>query len=45
MPKAVREALIESFQNPGGESGHSREEAEKYLVDMEKIGRYKQETW
>jgi sulfite reductase alpha subunit-like flavoprotein len=45
MPKAVREALIESFQNPGVESGNSREEAEKYLIDMEKTGRYKQETW
>ena len=25
--------------------GFSREEAEAYLVDMERVGRYKQETW
>ncbi|OAX84637.1 hypothetical protein ACJ72_01001 [Emergomyces africanus] len=52
MPQAIREALIESFQEFGrcgsdyGEGrGYSREEAEKYLMDMEKVGRYKQETW
>lgn len=42
MPEAVREALIETFQH--GEE-FSREEAEEYLTGMEKIGRYKQETW
>ncbi|KAF2875058.1 hypothetical protein BDV95DRAFT_626601 [Massariosphaeria phaeospora] len=42
MPQAVREALIEVFQS---HSGRTREEAEAYLVDMEKKGRYKQETW
>ncbi|PSN74632.1 NADPH dependent diflavin oxidoreductase-like protein 1 [Corynespora cassiicola Philippines] len=42
MPQAVREALIESFQSHGS---LSRDEAEAYLVDMEKKGRYKQETW
>ena len=47
MPQAVREALIEAFQN-GGETDaerFSREEAEEYLLGMEKSGRYKQETW
>lgn len=47
MPEAVREALVEAFQH-GGESIEepiSREEAEEYMTEMEKIGRYKQETW
>ena len=47
MPQAVREALIEAFQH-GGETDaerFSREEAEEYLLGMEKSGRYKQETW
>jgi len=42
MPQAVREALIEVFQ---GEGKIEREDAERYLVGMEKGGRYKQETW
>lgn len=42
MPSAVREALIEAFQKEGS---MSREDAEAYLVQMEKSGRYKQETW
>ncbi|KAF2270286.1 riboflavin synthase domain-like protein [Lojkania enalia] len=42
MPQAVREALIEVFQNHGS---LSREDAEAYLAGMEKSGRYKQETW
>ncbi|KAF2730666.1 riboflavin synthase domain-like protein [Polyplosphaeria fusca] len=42
MPQAVREALIEAFQSHGS---MTREEAEAYLVGMEKTGRYKQETW
>ncbi|EFR00663.1 hypothetical protein MGYG_09023 [Nannizzia gypsea CBS 118893] len=45
MPQAVREALIETFQAPLGDSAESRQAAEKYLIDMEKVGRYKQETW
>lgn len=46
MPQAIREALIESFQNQEGGKGYAdREAAEKYLMDMEKVGRYKQETW
>ncbi|KAL2219899.1 putative NADPH-dependent FMN/FAD containing oxidoreductase [Thermoascus aurantiacus ATCC 26904] len=49
MPQALREALIESFQHPykalGEEDRCSRQEAEKYLTEMEKVGRYKQETW
>ncbi|EZF31884.1 hypothetical protein H109_03036 [Trichophyton interdigitale MR816] len=45
MPQAVREALIEAFQAPLGDSAESRQTAEKYLIDMEKVGRYKQETW
>jgi sulfite reductase alpha subunit-like flavoprotein len=42
MPQAIREALIEVFQEHGM---MEREEAEQYLVGMEKGGRYKQETW
>ena len=42
MPQAVREALIEGFQEHGE---FSREEAEAYLVGLEKGGRYRQETW
>ncbi|KAJ5665068.1 Oxidoreductase FAD/NAD(P)-binding [Penicillium maclennaniae] len=48
MPQAVREALIEAFANGGtSETGQSynRLQAEEYLISMEKIGRYKQETW
>lgn len=46
MPQAVREALIEAFAS-GGAPDHSynRSQAEEYLIEMEKIGRYKQETW
>jgi sulfite reductase alpha subunit-like flavoprotein len=42
MPQAVREALIEGFEKHGS---HHRDEAEAYLTNMEKTGRYKQETW
>jgi len=42
MPQAVREALIEAFQEHGN---MDREDAENYLVSMEKSGRYRQETW
>ena len=42
MPQAVREALIEGFQKHGD---MSREDAEAYLVGLEKGGRYRQETW
>jgi sulfite reductase alpha subunit-like flavoprotein len=42
MPQAVREALIEAFQEHGKAD---REGAEAYLVSMEKSGRYRQETW
>lgn len=42
MPQAIREALIEVLQ---GEGNMEREDAEKYLLAMEKGGRYKQETW
>ena len=47
MPRAVREALVETFQHGGESVGEpfSKEEAEEYLLDMEKVGRYKQETW
>ncbi|KAJ5737493.1 uncharacterized protein N7483_002618 [Penicillium malachiteum] len=48
MPQAVREALIEAFQNGGAPLAgqpYSRSQAEEYLVSMEKSGRYKQETW
>ena len=42
MPQAVREALIEVFQRHGP---MERQDAEDYLVAMEKNGRYRQETW
>ncbi|KAF3033414.1 NAPDH-dependent diflavin reductase [Didymella heteroderae] len=42
MPQAVREALIEGFQEHGE---LSREDAEAFLVALEKSGRYRQETW
>ena len=42
MPQAVREALIEVFQQEGT---MTREDAEAYLAKMEKESRYKQETW
>lgn len=42
MPQAIREALIEAFQSHGE---MAREDAEAYLAQMEKSGRYKQETW
>ncbi|KAJ5087793.1 hypothetical protein N7456_011409 [Penicillium angulare] len=48
MPQAVREALIESFQNGGAPVDgrpYTRSQAEEYLIAMEKSGRYKQETW
>lgn len=51
MPQAVREALTEVFQygaeqqQPPPEQQMTRGQAEEYLVHMEKIGRYKQETW
>lgn len=53
MPQAVREALIECFQQQtpgsgdviGDDATYTREQAEQYLVGMEKFGRYKQETW
>ncbi|CAI7676714.1 unnamed protein product [Penicillium pancosmium] len=48
MPQAVREALIEAFQNGDGgpvPGPYNRSQAEEYLIGMEKSGRYKQETW
>ena len=42
MPQAVREALIEIFQQEGS---MERDAAEAYLTKMEKSGRYVQETW
>ncbi|KAK6336125.1 NAPDH-dependent diflavin reductase [Orbilia brochopaga] len=42
MPAAVREALIEVFEEAGG---MSRDAAEAYLLTMENEGRYRQETW
>ena len=49
MPQAVREALIEVFQRGGGEGGEGkgldRDAAEAYMMGLEKMGRYKQETW
>lgn len=45
MPQAVREALVESLQHGESGEGLGRAAAEEYLTEMEKIGRYKQETW
>ena len=42
MPQAVREALIEVFQT---KEGLDRSAAEAYMMSLEKMGRYKQETW
>ncbi|KAL8663728.1 MAG: hypothetical protein Q9202_003674 [Teloschistes flavicans] len=42
MPQAVRTALTDIFE-VCGDIGHAA--AEQYLQDMEKEGRYKQETW
>ena len=41
MPRAVREALIEVFMK----RMVNRAAAETYLLEMQKEGRYKQETW
>lgn len=48
MPQAVREALIECFQHwdiSSGSKVYTREQAEHFLLEMEKSGSYKQETW
>jgi len=42
MPKGVRQALVDVLQERGGQN---EEEAQSYLDDMERSGRYKQETW
>lgn len=42
MPQAVRESLVEVFQQQGN---INHDDAEAYLIAMEKTGRYKQETW
>lgn len=42
MPQAVREALVEVFEQQGG---MTREAAEARLRALEKEGRYQQETW
>ena len=42
MPQAVRTALIDVFRECGS---MDQDGAAKYLEDMEKEGRYKQETW
>ncbi|KAA8900487.1 hypothetical protein FN846DRAFT_899758 [Sphaerosporella brunnea] len=42
MPSAVREALVEVFKKCGG---MEYSQAELFLEQMEKGGRYKQETW
>lgn len=47
MPETVREALVDCFGQAcsSDEDSSARQQAERYLVDMEKVGRYKQETW
>lgn len=44
MPKAVREALKDVLACEPS-SGFNESQAEEVLVDLEKSGRYKQETW
>lgn len=43
MPKGVREAFLDVLVEQ--DTSMSKEEAEVYLDNMEKAGRYKQETW
>lgn len=43
MPKGVREAFLDILVEQN--TSMSKEEAEVYLDNMEKAGRYKQETW
>ena len=50
MPKAVREALLDILardqnEKDAGSVEMNREEAQAYLARMEKVGRFKQETW
>ena len=49
MPKAVRQALVEvieqGLKTRDGSIDDSKKEAEEYLSNMERIGRFKQETW
>ncbi|KAF9890990.1 NAPDH-dependent diflavin reductase [Aspergillus nanangensis] len=47
MPEAVRDAIVEAFQHGADneEDQFEKDEADEYLLEMEKIGRYKQETW
>lgn len=45
MPQAVREALVEALQHGDPGEEYTQEEAEEYMEEMERIGRYKQETW
>lgn len=42
MPQAVREALVEVFEKEGS---LDRSSAEAHLQDLERTGRYQQETW
>ena len=42
MPLAVREALVDAFITEGA---MTRNTAESYLANIEKQGRYRQETW
>lgn len=44
MPKGVREALLDVLCDDNNLL-RTREDAESYLDNMEKAGRYKQETW
>nr|POE62253.1 nadph-dependent diflavin oxidoreductase 1 [Quercus suber] len=44
MPKGVREALLDVLVHGGG-AMQARGDAETFLDQMEKDGRYKQETW
>jgi sulfite reductase alpha subunit-like flavoprotein len=48
MPKGVRQAIVEVLTGDVGEKGDkamSVDEAEAFLGEMEKTGRYWQETW
>lgn len=45
MPKGVRQAILEVLVEHSEGETMSKIESEAYLESMEKVGRYKQETW
>ena len=49
MPRAVRQSLLDVLERglgrKGDESVNSRQKAEEYLSNLERVGKFKQETW